>query len=217
MAALTFVVIGFMMVDGTLATVLNEARSIFQNLTQTLGDSLGIATTDSTFDVELVTIGEVDPLYPGGTATHQIAVKNNGTLPACFRIAFAVQYDKESWDLLNISFTINENYTPDQGWRDISIGGTPYRMMVFTYKNTLPAGEQSTEASITITMDKHVTSEQIRRYRSDFMQAQVLAIDADTFLNARDKNDQPIYPTPEAALDAALPLNDPNRPFNPFY
>ena len=61
---------------------------------------------------------------------------------------------------------------------------------------------------MTIAMDESVTSEQIARYRSDFLQVQGLAIGADDF-----QNSDGTQMSAQEALNLALPI-DAN--FNPF-
>lgn len=211
-AALCFIVAGFLMVNGTFADVFNQARDIFADLTNQLGEAFGAPAVDGKFDVALVNIGNVEQLYPGGAATHKVAVKNQGQLNACFRLAFAVQYDAETWNMLHFTFAAGAGFKDEGDWRSITVDGTPYRMKVFTYTGTLAPAAQSDPVSITIAMDKEITSKQISRYRSDFLQTQMLAIEADTFLNAKDANSTPAYGSPVDALNAALPLTD----FNPF-
>ena len=204
-AALCFILIGFIMVNGTFAQL--DIGDIFKDL----GGAFGSPTHEpGKVDVELVNVGQVEELYPGGQATYTVAVKNSGSLSACFRLAFAVQYDAETWDKLNISIFADDAFLQPGGWTDISVGGTPYRMQVFTCQEPLPAAAQSDPVSITIAMDKDITSQQITRYRSDFLQTQVLAIEADLFMQP-DENGTATYTAVEA-LDMALPLKD----FNPF-
>lgn len=204
-AALCFILIGFIMVNGTFAQL--DIGDIFKEL----GGAFGSPThAPGKVDVELVNVGKVEQLYPGSSATYAVAVKNNGSLDACFRLAFAVQYDAETWDKLNISFTAGNEFIRTEEWTDISVGGTPYRMHVFTSEKALAAAAQSGTVTITIAMDRDITSQQIVRYRSDFLQTQVLAIEADLFMQP-DENGAVTYTAVEA-LDMALPLDG----FNPF-
>lgn len=207
-AALCFIVVGFMMVNGTLAATFNEARDIFQDLTEKLGEAFGMAATDSKFDVDLIPVGSVEQLYPGGQATHTVKVKNQGDLNACFRLAFAVQ-ETTTWDKLSFTFSAPADYAVTD-WMDITVGGTTYKMKVFTYTGTLAPKAESANIGVTIAMDKEVTSKQIGEYRSDFLKTQVLAIEADLFTTDKDGNQ---IRTPAQALDLALPLTD----FNPFH
>lgn len=211
LAALVFIVVGFALVDGTLASTFNAALDIFADLTATLGQSLGLAATDASFDVDLVTVGDAQQLYPGGKAATTVRVDNMGELPACFRLAFAVQ-KTSSWGQLECTFTVPEGFTGENNWREITVGGTPYYMAVFTYNEMLAVGGKSPEVSITIAMAKDVTTAQINEYRADFLKTQVLAIDATPFLTTKDSG-TPLYTSAAAALDAALPLSD---TFNPF-
>lgn len=208
-AALAFVLVGFMLVNGTLADVFNQARDIFADLTATLGEAFGAPATDGKFDVDLVNVGEVQQLYPGGQATHKVQVVNNGELGACFRLAFAVQ-ETSAWNQLDFSFSADESFIQSE-WMKITVDGAPYNMKVFTCTATLDAGKASPIVSITIAMDKAVTTRQIEEFRGDFLKTQVLAIESATFLTSTDNKPAP-YATPEEALDAALPLST----FNPF-
>lgn len=212
LAATTFILVGFMLVDGTLAGVLNEVQGIFQNLTDVLGQ-YGTPARDSAFDVDLAAIGETGQFFPGGEATHTVAVRNVCDLDACFRVAVALQYDAETWPMLHTTFTYDDAYFAQEGsWRDITVGGTPYKMMVFTYRHTLLARTSSPTIAVTIAMDKEVTSAQISRFRSDFLQMQVMAIEADAFLTSKDPKTPPPFASPAEALEAALPLDT----LNPF-
>lgn len=203
--SLCFVLVGFMLVSGTLADVFNQARDIFVNL----GGSLGAPTTDGRFDVDLVNVGQVEQLYPGGRATHRVQVVNNGELGACFRLAFAVQ-QTSAWNQMHFTFAADESFVQSD-WMKITVGTAPYYMKVFTYTGTLDAGKSSPTVSITIGMDKNVTTAQIEEFRGDFLKTQVLAIESATFLNAIENRTAP-YASALDALDAALPLGT----FNPF-
>ena len=203
LAALVFIVVGFALVNGTFA--LPDLDEVFANLTELLGD-LGLPTQDTngTIDVALVSDNTPQQLYPGGAASRVTRVKNQGTSPVYFRLCYAIQYDESSWNKLTIDFD-TEDYE-QTGWRDITIGNTPYKMMVFTYTKDLAAGDYSPAVTLTIAMDDTVTSEEISRYRADFLQTQVLAIDSLTF---KEKN----ITTAKEALNLALPINS---NFNPF-
>lgn len=141
-AALCFIIVGFMMVNGTFAQL--DWGDIFKEL----GGAFGAPTRDpGKMDVDLVNAGQIEQLYPGGSATCSVAVKNEGSLNACFRLAFAVQYDAETWDMLTFRFSSGEEYIQTSGWTDITVGGTPYRMQVFTFKEALAASSQSSPVS----------------------------------------------------------------------
>ena len=203
LAALVFIVVGFALVNGTFA--LPDLDEVFANLTELLGDlSLPTQDTNGTIDVALVSDNTPQQLYPGGAASRVTRVKNQGTSPVYFRLCYAIQYDESSWNKLTIDFD-TEDYE-QTGWRDITIGNTPYKMMVFTYTKDLAAGDYSPAVTLTIAMDDTVTSEEISRYRADFLQTQVLAIDSLTF---KEKN----ITTAKEALNLALPINS---NFNPF-
>ena len=202
LAALVFIVVGFALVNGTFA--LPDLDEVFANLTELLGD-LGLPTQDAsgTIDVALVSDDTPQQLYPGGEASRVTRVKNQGTSPVYFRLCYAIQYDESSWNKLTIDFD-TEGYE-STGWLDITIGNTPYKMMVFTYPEALLSWETSPDVKLTIAMDDSVTSEEISRYRADFLQTQVLAIDPAPFT---DKG----ITTAEDALNLALPL----LTLNPF-
>ncbi len=202
--SLCFVLVGFMLVNGTLADVFNQARDIFADLSGVLG----APTTDGRFDVDLVNVGEVEQLFPGGQATHTVRVDNVGELGACFRLAFAVQ-KTSAWEQLHFTFTADNSFTQSD-WMKITVGGTPYNMKVFTYTATLDEERSSPTVSITIAMDKAVTTAQIEEFRGDFLKTQVLAIEADLFMQPSENNTTTY--TAEQALDMALPLTN----FNPF-
>ena len=200
LAALVFIVVGFALVNGTFA--LPDLEEVFQTVTQLLEKGMP-EPGGGTVDVALVTDDTPQQLYPGGAASSVTCVRNEGTGPVYFRLVYAIQYDRDSWDKLTITFDAPGH--EQTGWRDITIGNTPYKMMVFTYTKDLAAGEYSPAVTLTIAMDDTVTSEEISRYRSDFLQTQVLAIDPTTFA---ERN----ITTARDALDLALPLGT----LNPF-
>ena len=202
LAALVFIVVGFALVNGTFA--LPDLDEVFA-FVQQLGESLGLPTQDAygTIDVALVSDNTPQQLYPGGEASRVTRVKNQGTKAVYFRLCYAIQYDESSWNKLTITFDAPGH--EQTGWRDITIGNTPYKMMVFTYTAALARGAESPEVKLTIAMDDSVTSEEISRYRADFLQTQVLAIDPTPFTD----ND---ITTAEEALNLALPLGT----LNPF-
>lgn len=202
LAALVFIVVGFALVNGTFA--LPDLDEVFANLTELLGD-LGLPTQDAsgTIDVALVSDNTPQQLYPGGAASRVTRVKNQGTSPVYFRLCYAIQYDQSSWPKLDVGFEA-AGYE-QTGWLNITIGNTPYKMMVFTYKEALAAKDTSPDVKLTIAMDDSVTSEEIGRYRADFLQTQVLAIDPTPFTGEG-------ITTAKDALELALPLDT----LNPF-
>lgn len=202
LAALVFIVVGFALVSGTFA--LPDLDKVFDDLTELL-DDLGLPTpdTEGVVDVALVSDDTPQQLYPGGAVSRTTSVQNKGSDPVYFRLCYAVQYDKTSWNKLTIGFDTEDYEQTD--WLDITIGNTPYKMKVFTYTEALPTGEISPDVKLTIAMDDSVTSEEISRYRSDFLQTQVLAIDPTPFTSAD-------ITTAKDALDKALPLGT----LNPF-
>ena len=124
------------------------------------------------------------------------------THDACFRIAFAVQ--EEAFPFLYLNFN-RADYEWTQ-WKNISIDGRAYRMIVATYPEALAVGETSPAALMQVALDRETTSADADRIAGDFLQIQVLAIDSAPFKNAEG-----IY-SPEDALNAALPLEN----LNPF-
>ena len=222
LAGLCFVLVSFALVNGTFALPdLRVLENAFADLTNILGEALGLPQLGGTVvDVELVSDNATKNLYPGASASRASYVSNNGTGDVYFRLVYAVQYDAESWPKLDIDFTVDENFFAEErsstnslnangydaeGWKNITIGETPYKMKVFTYKHALPAGGSSPDVTISIAMDTDITSEQMARYGSDFVKTQVLAIETTAFA-AKDITDA------TAALDRALPLNK----LNPF-
>ena len=200
LAALVFIVVGFALVNGTFA--LPDLDEVFKTVTQLLEKGIP-EPGGGTIDVALVSDNTPQQLYPGGAASRVTRVKNQGTSPVYFRLCYAIQYDESSWNKLTITFAADGYDQTD--WRDITIGNTPYKMMVFTYPAALLSWETSPEVKLTIAMDDSVTSEEISRYRADFLQTQVLAIDPTPFTD----ND---ITTAEEALNLALPLGT----LNPF-
>ena len=119
---------------------------------------------------------------------------------AYFRIAFAVQ--QEAYDFLHLNF--NEVDYTWSDWKQISINGRSYQMIVATYTKPLAVNETSPAALMQVALDKKTTSADAEKISSDFLQIQVMAIDATPFKETDC--------TVEQALDAALPLNS----LNPF-
>lgn len=202
LAALVFIVVGFALVNGTFA--LPDLDKVFAYVKE-LGETLGLPTQDTngTIDVALVSDDAPQQLYPGGAASRATRVQNQGTAPVYFRLCYAVQYDADSWSKLNITF--DATGYEQSGWQDITIGTVPYKMTVFTYPAALANGAESPAVTLTIAMDSTITSEEISRYRSDFLQTQVLAIDPTPFTNQNIAN-------AVDALNLALPLDT----LNPF-
>jgi len=203
LAALCFIIVSLMLVNGTFA--LPDFSEVFQVVAELFEKGIpeqgGLGTA---VHVELISDQTPQNLYPGGEVSRDFHVKNLGTGDVYFRLVYAIQYDEESWPHLDIRFTAGEGFT-EHGWQDITIGSTPYKMKVFTYNTALHTETFSPEVSIFIAMDSTVTSAQLRRYRSDFLQTQVLAIDPAPFTERG-------FGTAGEALDLALPLDT----LNPF-
>lgn len=204
---------GVFLVNGTLAADFSKAVSnIFAELTDKLGEIIGTPQQGGNIvDVTLITDDIPQQLFPGGTAEQTSVIRNDGQESVFFRLAYAVQYDVETWDDLEINFSFdNEDYLvyPSKNeWKDISVHGTSYRMKVFTYPQVLAVGAVSPEVKICISMNTAVTSAQISRYRHDFLQVQALAIEAEAFASEYSNT------TAEQALNMALPITE---TFNPF-
>ena len=203
LVGLCFVMIAFLLVSGTFG--MPDLDTVFTDLTKLLGEKglPEVGGAGTAVDVSLETDHTPQNLYPGGSASRATSVRNEGNGEVYFRLVYAVQYDAESWPLLNITFAAGEDFSQSE-WRDITIGSTPYRMKAFTYTKALAAKAVSPSVTLTIAMDESITSEQMARYRSDFVQTQALAIDPTPFAE--------MAPTAEKALELALPLNS----LNPF-
>jgi len=203
LAALCFIIVSLMLVNGTFA--LPDFSEVFQVVAELFENGIPEHGGPGTaVHVDLVSDNTPQSLYPGSEVSRAFRVNNLGTGDVYFRLVYAVQYDAESWPHLNIRFTAGSGFA-EHAWKDITIGSTPYKMKVFTYTDALPAGSASPEVSISIAMDTAVTSGQLSRYRSDFLQTQVLAINPAPFTDEG-------YTTAAAALDLALPLDT----LNPF-
>ena len=203
LAALCFILASLVLVHGTFA--LPDINEVFQVVAELLEKGLpeqgGAGTA---VHVSLIADQTPQNIYPGGEVSRSFYVKNQGTGDVYFRLVYAIQYDEESWPNLNIRFTWEDEFK-EHDWKDITIGSTPYKMKVFTYTEALPAAAESPEICLSIAMDSGMTSEQLSRYRSDFLQTQVLAVDPLPFA-------QKGYISAEQALDMALPLDT----LNPF-
>jgi len=200
--ALCLVLAGILASNSTYA--LPDVNKAFQTLIDVLGEELGVPTHGGdAVKVTLLSSDEPQTLYPGGSVSRTMSVRNDGTDGAYFRFAIAVQYEEESWQHLDVQFEA-EDYAVS-GWMPITIAdGTHFRMKVFTYDQLLAAGQTSPDIAMTIHMDRQMTSEQMTRYRSDFIQMKALAIGADAFSQKA--------PNALDALNLALPLDK----FQPF-
>lgn len=196
--ALCVILAGLLAVNGTLADdfgrAINKAFQIIEGWTENAAPEVGGQQVD-------VQLQKADPimLMPGAPATYDTAVNNVGSDDVYFRVAVAVRYDEQSWDKLDFEFNADGFDTSD--WMDTTISGTPYKMMVLTYQEAL-AAKSSAPFSVTVSMDTSITSEQMDKLSSNFLQMQVLAISASEFTDM----------SATAALDMALPLTN----FNPF-
>lgn len=203
LAGTCFVLVSFMLVNGTFA--LPDLKEVFQAVVELGTKGLPeIGGQGTAVHVAIQSDDEQQRLFPGGAVSKTSAVKNLGTGDVFFRLVYAIQYDAESWKYLDIDFDADEGFARD-GWKDINVSGTKYKMMVFTYKEALEANEVSPKVKISIDMDAAVNSEQLSRYRSDFLKIKALAIDPAPFIENG-------FTTAEAALDKALPIET----LNPF-
>lgn len=207
LAALSFMLISFLLVSGTFA--MPDLNEIFADLSSFLGDALGKPEQggeNTAVHVAIVSDTAPQSLYPGSTASRTSCVQNKGNGDIYFRLVYAIQYDQDTWNMLKVNFdTDAEAGFNEHDWQDINISGTPYKMKVFTYTEALAPGASSPDIQISISMDPSVTSKQFANYRSDFLQIKALAIDPKPFT---DKG----CTTATEALDKALPL----KTLNPF-
>ena len=203
LAALCFIIVSLVLVNGTLA--LPDFDKVFQVVAELLENGVPEqGGAETAVHVSLVSDEERKSLFPGGEVARSFRVQNLGEGDVYFRLVYAVQYDAESWSKLDVRFTAGSGFK-EHDWKDISVDNTPYKMKVFTYTKALPVDTSSPEVTISIAMDPSVTSEEIGRYRSDFLQARALAIDPAPFAEKG-------YAAAETALDMALPLES----LNPF-
>lgn len=213
--ALCLALAGLLAVNGTFAAEFTQAVSeTVSQLFKTVGELINPEPTaaPSSFKVSVVYLDdsstEEQVLFPGSTVERRVAVKNeSAALPAYFRIAFAVQ--EEAFSCVTLDFSKGSAYTWLGQWRDITIGGQDYKLMIGTYTDALEAGATSPASLLSVAMNKNVTSEQMGRLGRDFLQMKVLAINADDFVLSDDTQ-----MSATEALDKALPIDDAN--FNPF-
>lgn len=220
-AALCFVLISCLFVNGTFA--LPDLNKVF-TIIASLGDSGKPTQDEGLLQVKLESTYSPGQLMPGGSASRTTVVKNTGEENAYFRLVYAIQYDKATWDLLKVNFNVPAGYRQED-WTDIDIDGTPYKMKVFSYDKVLysngnvqgmtSASSVSPAVTITIEMDKSITNQQLSCYRDDFLQVQVLAVETETFAELVAKSEDvkagKISPA-QYVLDMAIPLAE----LNPF-
>ncbi|MBE5784000.1 MAG: hypothetical protein E7329_11880 [Clostridiales bacterium] len=204
LVAVCFMMASAALVNDTLAMDLSKAvNEVFANLSEWLENGMPEIGGEKV-DVALVSSDSHQMLYPGGAATRTSAVKNQGSESVYFRLAYAVQYDSETWDKLQISFDADADSFRQTDWKEIDINGTPYRMKVFTYTKALEPNAQAPDVTVRIAMDASITSRQLGRYQSEFLKIQALAIETKAFAEATDNAQE--------ALEMALPLDT----MNPF-
>lgn len=220
LAALCFILVSCMFVNGTFAApdineIFRSVAEFFQNIENPfpVQDVKG-----ETVNVTIQSDNNSSQLFPGGTATRTSRVMNEGSESVFYRFAYAVQYcDEASWKKLTIDFDFSSEYYAESAWQEIEVDGETYKMKVFTYKTELPKESQAPSITISVKMDHSVTSQEIARYRSNFLMMQVMAIEAQPFIKAEeaavDANSQvDVSAVAQKALNAALPLKD----LNPF-
>ncbi|MBP3649392.1 MAG: hypothetical protein J6K73_06375 [Clostridia bacterium] len=211
--ALCLALAGLLAVNGTFAAEFTQTVSeVVSTLFKTVQ---GLAHPEPTVDPSVFSMSLVYPdnnsselpmLFPGSEVERKIAVRNDSSEnTAYFRIAFAVQ--AEAFPYMTLSFNNDGTYAWLNEWRNITIGGRDYKLMIGTHSNPLEAGKTSSAALLSVAMSETVTSEQMVQIDEDFLQVQVLAINANDF-------DENTYTTAKAALDAALPID--STDFNPF-
>ena len=130
-----------------------------------------------------------------------------GAKDACFCLAFAV--DAQIFSKLKLNFNRSSDYLWEDDWRDITIEGRPYKMMIATYTDALAPNAISSPALLQLALQKDVRNADLAGLGQDFLRTMVMAVDADTL-------------TPEGAprpdvletLDTTLPINE--ITFNPF-
>lgn len=211
--ALCLVLAGLLAVNGTFAAEFTQTVSeVVSSLFETVQ---GLASPEPTVDPTIFSVALVYPdnnsselpmLFPGSEIERKIAVCNDSSENAAyFRIAFAVQ--SEAFPHVTLYFNDDGSYTWLDDWRNITVGGRDYKLMIGTYTTALEPGNTSSAALLSVAMSETVTSEQMAEINEDFLQVQVLAINAEDF-------DANTYTTAKAALDAALPID--SKDFNPF-
>lgn len=157
------------------------------------------------------------PMWSGlGISDRFVAVKNLSEKTqerpnnAYFRVAVALQ--KEAADIIYLHFNGNQQDFKPSEWNDIKIGGRDFCMIVYTYLHALPAGEISPAALLQVAVDKKATNEDFEKLSSDFLQIQVMAINADDFVS--EVNGVEVQMSAEEALGYAVPLTATFNPFN---
>lgn len=222
--AVCLILAGLLAVNGTFAFSMTEVvGDLFATLTDWFtgepakpyeggGFEVGIAYVD----VEGNKLTNTTPpqLLPGGTVERRIAVHNSSTADgeasksAYFRIAFAVQKEIAG----QLTFSINEtDYVWKQFPNTIRIGNADYQLVVATYLDALPVGVTSPAALQSVTLKADTTSEQISSVTSEWLQVQVLAVNAADFSNIEVADGLNRVQT---VLDKALPID--SNDFNPF-
>lgn len=134
---------------------------------------------------------------------------NENPNDAYFRIAIAVH--KDAFRHLHLNLNRNaEHYDWEDRYVPINIGNEEFYMLVGTYLHALPANTASPPALLQVVLDKDTTSEDVRKIPANFLQIQVMAVDADAFNVTENGVSKQL--SAREALNAALPLAN----LNPF-
>jgi len=210
LVAMCFVAAGFLMVNDTFASDFSKAITGIFAYIEALGENGAPSSENDKISVKLETTGDNQSLYPGSSVTRRTIVKNEGTDSAYVRLVYAVQYDRETWDDgFKVKFECEKGFKQEtfgeQDFKPIKIGSDDYRMYVFTWQDKLPSNGSTNGVDVTVSMEGSITTEQMKRYRSDFLRIQALAIETASFTNKE-------ITSAEDALNMALPL-DTLKPF----
>ena len=135
------------------------------------------------------------------------SVSNVGKTPAYIRTAFAL--DKYAYDkgIIHLNFNEDNSNFKYHDWKEITIKGRPYMMMVVTCLQKLPINTTTPPMLLQVAMSRDVTNADLANISADFLLIKTMAIESDVFV---DKDEKPL-PAMEA-LEMALPLDS----LNPF-
>ena len=139
-----------------------------------------------------------------------VRVKNasagEGAKDAYFRLAFAV--DAQIFSKLKLNFNRSEDYCWENDWRDITIDGRPYKMIIATYQSALTPGDISSPALLQVALTSDVRNADLDNVDQHFLRAMVMAVDADTLTGEGDSR-----PSATETLNQTVPITN---TFNPF-
>lgn len=151
-----------------------------------------------------------DSAKVNGALDKFVRVKNasagEGAKDAYFRLAFAV--DAQIFSKLKLNFNRSEDYCWENDWRDITIDGRPYKMIIATYQSALRPGDISSPALLQVALTSDVSNADLDNVDQHFLRTMVMAVDADT-LTVEDG----IRPSAAETLNQTVPITD---TFNPF-